>query len=259
MARLTRYLQKLFAGNDSALPAASNVAQFASTITGTPNYTKDPATIQALSAWTDGGLYASLINSGGGKNSPVFQELNAVLFLAFRQIQYCLQSGVPEWIATETYYIGQWAQDGAGVAYVSQTNANINNALTDTNNWLPLGTTMKGPGIAKAWVCFGPFAAGIGNVPIFSSFNVTSVYRSAVGTYLITFTNSLGNNSYAFFGSAGTGNAESFAGGNDNIITNSVIGSTSVKTDTQLKIYAQEPTTFGLEDPGAVSLIVFGL
>ncbi len=255
MSRLTRAFQKIFAG---AVTPSNNIAQFASTVTGTPNYTNDPATIQALAAWENSGLYDSLIQTGGGKNSPVFQELNAVLFLAFRQIQYCLQSGVPEWIATETYYIGQWAQNGAGVAYVSQTNSNINNALTDTNNWLPLGTTITGPGICKAWTCFAGGGA-LGPCFIYSGFNVGSVTKNATGNYTLNFTSGILNNAnYGWSWSLGAANGSTSSLGSDNVLTNAVGSEVCVKTTAQMKVLCVNPATQALENCEVISVMVFG-
>ena len=255
MSRLNPVLQKVLGGT---LTPANNIAQFASTVTGTPVYTGDPDTIQALAAFSAGGIQASLIQTGGGLNSPVFQELTGLFYLLTYQMKALIQGGMATWLATETYYIGQMTSDGAGQIYVSKTNGNLNHAVTDAANWTPLGSVLKAPPIAKATVCFGPFGAGVGNVTIFSSFNVTNVYRNSVGNYTVNFTTDLGTSTYAFNASPQAGHANTYASGNDGIVTNSVFGSTSYKTGTQLTLYCLTAPGGTLVDPSAISLTVFG-
>ncbi len=253
MARITRALQKIFAGS---VTPANNIAQFASTITGTPNYTNDPATIQALTEWDTSGLYGSLIQTGGGQNSPVFQELNAMFFLLSRQIAYLNQMGVPEWIATETYYIGQFASNGTGVIYVSQTNGNINNALTDTNNWLPLGTTIRGPGIAKAGCTFQANGS-VGTCVINTGFGISSVSKIQLGVYDVNFSPAMPNVFYQFHATPGGNDTSPFSGGNVSIISNSVPTSTAIKTVNQLRIFSYDTASRTLQDPTNIGLTVF--
>lgn len=127
MAKITRYVQNLF-GN--LVGAAGNYGKFGSLAAGTPQFTKDPKEIQSLDAWNLGWAAATV-----GNKSPALQDRNALDFLAFYQLAYLLQQGVPEWNADTTYYQNQLCSSG-GMIYVSLTDENFNNAVTDTNNWI---------------------------------------------------------------------------------------------------------------------------
>ena len=62
------------------------------------------------------------------------------------------------------------------------------------------GTTYSARGIAKAWVNFN----GTGTVAVRDSENVASITDNGTGDYTINFSNNMGNNDYAFLGSACT-------------------------------------------------------
>lgn len=119
MAKITIKNQKIFAGG---VPASGVVAQFGSLAAAAPAYSNDPDIIQALPAWGEG-LKSALID---GYN-PTIQDINALLYVITRQIAYRLQSGIPEWNAETTYYIGSLVTDGAGTIYKSVIDDNINN------------------------------------------------------------------------------------------------------------------------------------
>jgi hypothetical protein len=127
MPKITRYVQNLF-GN--LVGAAGNYGKFGSLAAGVPQYTKDPKEIQSLDAWNLGWNAATV-----GNKSPALQDRNALDFLAFYQLAYLMQQGVPEWNADTTYYIGGICASG-GSFYVSITDDNINHAVSDTNHWL---------------------------------------------------------------------------------------------------------------------------
>lgn len=130
MAKITRVFQKLF-GSTSGV---QEVGQFGSLANGSPVYTTDPAVIQGLVEFTDGWAAAVL-----GDGNPCIQDMNALFLVAFYQLAYLLQQGVPEWNAATTYYIGSIAQDGNGTMFISTADNNLNNAL-DAGNWFPIGT-----------------------------------------------------------------------------------------------------------------------
>ena len=133
MAKLTRKIAKLF-GQDAG---AIEIAQFGSLAASSPAYTTDPDTIQALSQWLDG-WFAAVI----GSNSPAIEDMNALCYVYAYQIAYFMQTGIPEYLATTTYYIGSIANDGIGKLYISRTDDNIGNALTDGDNWTPLPASL---------------------------------------------------------------------------------------------------------------------
>ena len=130
MAKLTIKKQKTFAWN---LAAANNIAEFGSKAEGTPEYSLDPDDIQSRAEYPLG-----LDGSWQNNASPFFQDFNALFFLFTRQIEYLMQTGIPEWITTATYQIGSLVNNGTGVIYKSVTNANVGNALTSAANWMPI-------------------------------------------------------------------------------------------------------------------------
>jgi len=137
MAKITRAIQKIFCGD---VPAIDNVAVFGSLAASNPSYSNDPIVIQSLAAYGEGWESATVLNQ-----APALQDMNALQYLFSRQIAYQFQMGIPEWIATETYYIGSFV-NSSGVLYYSLTNGNINNLVTDTTKWqkfLAVNTTVK--------------------------------------------------------------------------------------------------------------------
>lgn len=134
MARLARYTQTLF-GNTAG---ANQMGQFGSFAAGTPTaYTGaliTPTIIQSLSQYA-AGWFSAIV----GANSPAVEDWNALCYLFAYQLSYVMQAGIPEWDAGTTYFTGSVAQDGSGNAFVSLTNNNLGNVLTDATNWKPFG------------------------------------------------------------------------------------------------------------------------
>lgn len=246
MARLPRVLQKIFGG---ALAANPNVAQIGSLAAMAPQYTLDLNVMQALSNFEQGfnGLLV-------GNESPAKQDMTALLLLVTKQIKYILQQGMPEWIATETYYTDQFVSVN-GVIYLSKTDNNINNLVTDTNNWKTLASTLVGStdAIPKAWVTFNGFTGSI-----YSQFNVASISKVGTGVYDIIFNNALANGNYGVVGSAGTANGVTGANGDNNVITIGRNGSTGLRTTTTCRIYCWESNSNSSEDSGMISVQFFG-
>ena len=132
MSKLTRFTQKIFGSS----AGVNQIATFGSLAAGSPAYTTDPAIIQSLSNYLTGWFGGIL-----GANSPAIEDMNALCFLFARQLAYLMQAGVPEYDSGTTYYIGSWVQV-SGVCYVSLTDTNIGNAVSDVTKW--------GPPITKA-------------------------------------------------------------------------------------------------------------
>lgn len=133
MARLGRYLQKIFGDIASANQIAEFGSAAASGFVGGNTYdgtSITPDIVQALSNY-DEGYFAAV----DGEYNPAIEDENALNWLWSRQIKYLTQTGVAEWISTETYYTGNFASDGAGSLYYSLVDTNLNNALTDTTKW----------------------------------------------------------------------------------------------------------------------------
>lgn len=128
MAKITRVTQKQFGSTGPS----TDFGQFGSLAASAATFTKDPATIQSLSAFLTG--WASAII---GDDRPALEDMNSLFLLAFRQIAYVLQQGVAEYDAATTYYINSIVQSG-GYLYISLTDANLGNAVTNVTYWKPL-------------------------------------------------------------------------------------------------------------------------
>jgi hypothetical protein len=130
MAKLDRILQKIFGSSGGG----SEFAEIGSLAAGSASYTKNLDTIQALSQYLSG-LFAI---TASGAEPPRIQDINSLYLLVTSQLKYLFQSGVPEWITTEEYYIGSVCQV-AGVLYTSKTGTsgspNTGHAVSDTTNW----------------------------------------------------------------------------------------------------------------------------
>lgn len=137
MSKITRAYQKLFASS----AGGTQLGKFGSLAAGTPVYTNDPTLIQSLAAFVNG-WYAAIV----GNNSPPIQDMNSLFYLAFRQIAYNLQQGIPEWDATTDYHIDGFCSSG-GVIYKSLVNDNLNNAVTDTTKWIAVAMGLGSAGI----------------------------------------------------------------------------------------------------------------
>lgn len=118
MSKLTRKTAVIFASG----AGGTDIEQFGSKVqTGVPNYTTDPAVIQALSAWADG-WSAALVSPN---NSEYKQDRNAVDYVASYQIAYILEMGIPEWDSGTTYYTNSYVQNNGNV-YRSLVDSNLN-------------------------------------------------------------------------------------------------------------------------------------
>lgn len=126
MAKIDRATQKVFG---DGVVATDNIAQFGSLKAGTPQFSKDPSVIQGLPAY-DEGWKSGVVNN----QAPALQDVNALDYLFSRQLAYLLQAGIPEYDSGTTYYQGSWCQS-SGVLYVSKTDDNTGNALSNTTHW----------------------------------------------------------------------------------------------------------------------------
>lgn len=127
MAKISRVKQVLFGSTGNA----SDFGQPGS-INTTKTNTKDPSTIQALSAFLAG--LASIVKSGTYK--VALEDLNSLFLLAFYQISYLMQSGIAEWDSETEYYTGSLVNVGGSI-YKSLSDANVgNNPASDAVNWV---------------------------------------------------------------------------------------------------------------------------
>lgn len=142
MSKITRKTQLGF----GTTAGTNQLVQYGSFAAGTPVYSSDPATMQALDNFLTG-WFGGVV----GSESPCIEDMNTLFYLAFYQLRYLFQAGVPEWDSATAYYIGSKV-NVAGKTYTSLTDSNTNNnPSTDTlgTNWyssdhgqIPLGAVI---------------------------------------------------------------------------------------------------------------------
>lgn len=130
MAKITRATQKQFGLSG---PTA-DFGQFGSLAAASPVTSKNPATIQALTAFLSG--WASAVETIGSQpDVQALEDVNALDFLIFYQLCYLFQAGIPEWDAGTTYYTNSYCQV-AGTIYKSLVDTNLNlNPSTNPSSW----------------------------------------------------------------------------------------------------------------------------
>jgi hypothetical protein len=140
MPKLARKIQKIFGGDIPDDENNTGISQFGSLAAnpGDVKYTKNPDEIQALPGYGQGWLGATVRN-----NVAPLQDMNALQFLFSRQLAYLMQAGIPEWNATQDYYLGSFC-NAEGTLYISQKNDNMGNSVTNTNWWRPFGLVSIG-------------------------------------------------------------------------------------------------------------------
>lgn len=131
MAKLTRKLKKIFSINS---PADIGVWGSINTTTST-----DPDVIQSTGYET--GISAAEISS---KKLLPRKDFNGLKYETDYHLAYLYQSGIPEYNATTTYYIGDIVRgDSTSFIYKSLVDNNVGNALTSTS-WLLCGDLANG-------------------------------------------------------------------------------------------------------------------
>ncbi len=108
MAKISRATHTVFGGTGPS----SAFAQAGSLVAGSPEFTKDIATIQALPAW-NAGIQAMVYPAN---KAILLEDLNSIIFEHSTQVAYILQEGLPEWDPNTTYYEGSVVQDNIGGA-----------------------------------------------------------------------------------------------------------------------------------------------
>lgn len=130
---------------------------------------------------------------------------------------------------------------------VSTINATSTGVATTADNSAIIKVQSNGVTVtALAWCNFNGTSAS----PITprSNFNVSSVTKSASGTYAINFTNALADTNYAFLGTGSGETSNVFIEGN----------SDATKTTTSLTVLAYKPSTGTFVDCTQVNVVVFG-
>jgi hypothetical protein len=256
MAQFTRFVQKEFG---DLVGAAGNFGIFGSLAAGTPQYSKDPKVIQSLDAWRLAWAAATV-----GTKSPALEDMNSLFYLAFYQLGYLMQQGIPEWNADTTYYQNQYASSG-GLIYKSLVNGNTE-PVSNTNNWIEYVASVITPYLpspltqAKAWVTFNGRGAISADCEIYDSYNVQSVTKGGTGQYLVTFNTSFANAHYSWSGACAALNGNPSVNGDNNVLTGSgPVGSFPFKTTGAMRVCSWEAGVGGgLEDTSVITVNFFG-
>lgn len=132
MSKLDRITGKVFGATASPTGDADNgpyIGQFGSAKLGTYNGTSDIATIQSLSAWSNGWIDAVTPTN----QYPPLPERTGVDKVLSYQECYLLQSGVAEWDENTDYYTGNFCRVNDQL-YVSLVDNNTNNYPIDDDS-----------------------------------------------------------------------------------------------------------------------------
>ena len=131
MAKYSRVTAKVFGETASTSNTPKEIGQFGSAKAGTYNATGDVATIQNLTAWSNGWVDAVTPT----QQFPSLPEMTGVHKVLSYQEAYLLQQGIAEWDSATTYYTNNFCAKN-GKIYISQTDENLNNdPESDTVNW----------------------------------------------------------------------------------------------------------------------------
>lgn len=171
MPKLTRYKQKIFCGD---VPFQNNIAVFGSLKEGTPLFSASPDDIQSKTAYGLGWSGAAVYNQ-----APALQDMNALQYLFSRQLAYLMQSGVAEYLATESYYLGS-VVSSSGTLYKSLVDDNLNQSLADNTKWECIAGKGSGQVPLGAIVPITSGLTGAMNVP--TSGSVVDGYMRADGS-----------------------------------------------------------------------------
>lgn len=127
MAKITRKFQKLFCD----VSPTGVLGQFGSFADDDKTYSNDPDTIQSRDAF-GAGWASALINNA----PPAIQDMDGLFYLIFRQLSYAMQGGIPEYNSATEYHKGSLVSDGVKSVFVSVSDTNEGNALSDETKWM---------------------------------------------------------------------------------------------------------------------------
>ncbi len=134
MSKLERKLQKIFAEDSQS----TQVTAFRTAGTN-PTYTKDVTEIQNAN-FTKGWLDPN----NTGNVVPYAEDMNGLFYTLSRNIAYLNQSGIPEWLSTETYYENAMCMYN-GVLYISLADNNLGKQPdTQTSYWRAYASPVSG-------------------------------------------------------------------------------------------------------------------
>ena len=190
MAAIPRVFHKIFGSTGST----TKFVQFGSTVGGSPVQTKDLASIAGLAAWLAGWQDSVL----GALRAPSMQEMNAVQLYHSTQMGYLFQSGVPEYEAGTTYYIGSIVRVGLYMYQALQDNFSAQTPPAAASNaywnWMnqpgtSTGVVAEGGGYAAptGWgLCDGGTDTRAGQAALFTYLTVLKNGTTTNGSPIVT-------------------------------------------------------------------------
>jgi hypothetical protein len=183
-----RFTPKLFGETALATGSDPQIAQFGSALANTFLGTTDPATIQALNAWSSGFIGAVTPS----EQFPPLPETTGALKVFSYLINMLYQQGVPVWDSGTTYYTNHFCSKN-GIIYISTSDDNTgNDPETDTTNWKDYVNSLIS--LDGQWVFSTQLlssATAIGKYPIsLSSYLPNDNYKYAVKVLFKGFRNS---------------------------------------------------------------------
>ena len=227
MAKLARGVQKIFAST----AGANEVEQIGSLRNGAQNFTTDPATLQALTQYLEG--LKSIVSAT--TLIPELSDLNGLYFLITRQLAYIFQEGISEWDTSTIYFINSMVKKvGTQDIYISLTDNNAGNAVTDATKWELLSLNVK------ALTASGAVKGATGTFD-----NMLGVVKSQISAQKLD-TNGYG----AFSGGKGLYEVESYSGSTDDMVK--LTGGVSYQ---MITIMAKQGHTITIKDDAAHALI----
>lgn len=132
MAKIPRATQIVF--STSGLTPTDGFGAAAAELTGTEIGTSNSVSnLQSGGVWAQGWLPAVL----GASKFPAVEDMNALGYVFTAQLAYILQQGIAEYDAGTTYFIGGLCTNpGTAQIYVSQTDNNTGNSLSNATYWV---------------------------------------------------------------------------------------------------------------------------
>ena len=161
---------------------ATDLQVVGSDAAGLPVLSDDPEALQANNAYKQGLL--NIKNSSS--NDLELKEINSLFYIHNYHLNYIFQKGLQEYNADTSYQQDGYVRDGITI-YKSITNNNLNNPVTDANNWEFVATLKSGSNTV--------FVNSLSDFPTPSANNITLADNTA---YIIFGTVNVGTNSITY-------------------------------------------------------------
>ncbi len=178
---MTNFIRKKL-GEYAGDVTATDLQVVGSDAAGLPVLSDDPEVLQANNAYKQGLL--SIKNSSS--NDLELKEINSLFYIHNYHLNYILQNGLQEYNADTSYQEDGYVRDGIAI-YKSLTNNNLNNPVTDTNNWEFVATLKSGSNVVVV--------NALSDLPTPVTNNITLADNTA---YIIFGTVNVGTNSITY-------------------------------------------------------------